>query len=333
MKRFLSIFFVIALICGCDAKYAEEFDDIRQKIAELNIRLDALCDKTNDNLEALQELLKAVEEHDYITSIVPVYENGNEIGYKISFFKGKIIVVYNGRDGVDGKPGEDGADGKPGSNGSHGSDGKSLDIGVKQGNDGNWYWIVNGSWMRDEQGNKVSASPIDGKDGEDGVTPRLKIIDDYWYLSLDGGIVWSKYGKATGDPGSDGLDGIIPVVVFADVHYDDANAYFILKSGDVISIPLRRLFSVSLDCITNVPIQAGDEISIGYVITGVDDETDVVCACEGGWIAEVEKENFFSGKINIRAPYPFTEGKVVVIASKKDGSMAMKSINFIEIEL
>lgn len=354
MKRYFYAILIAALVLGCDSKFSDEFESLRNDVESLNARLDELCGQTNDNLDALQALVDAIESNDYITSIEPVYENGEEIGYKINFFKGDVIVIYNGKDGVDGAPGEDGTDGEDGSDGSHGTDGMSLQIGVRQGNDGKWYWTVTvgdtTSWMRDENGNRVPASPTDGKDGEDGndgedgedgkdgedgedgVTPRLKIVDGFWYLSLDGGVTWKEYGKATGNPGEDGKDGIVPVIVFSEVYYDDSNAYFVLKSGYVLTIPLRKPFSITLEQTVDVPVQAGCNVSVGYTITGVDDETIVECICEGGWKAEIEKENFFSGKVNIRAPYPFSEGKVAVMATKPDGSLVMQSITFVEIE-
>ncbi|MBO5803816.1 MAG: hypothetical protein J6R25_01895, partial [Bacteroidales bacterium] len=38
-------------------------------------------------------------------------------------------------------------------------------------------------------------------DGEDGITPQLKIEDDYWYVSYDNGITWERLGKAFGADG------------------------------------------------------------------------------------------------------------------------------------
>ncbi len=46
-----------------------------------------------------------------------------------------------------------------------------------------------------------------GKDGVDGVTPQLKIEDNYWFVSYDNGATWTKLGKATGNDGANGEDG------------------------------------------------------------------------------------------------------------------------------
>ena len=370
MKKIFAFVVSLLTILSCSEKYADDFNQIRDKIDEVKQMLDDLCEQTNANMESLQAIVKALETNDYITSIEPLYdiETGAEVGYKIRFYKGGVISIYNGQDGVDGKPGEDGTDGKPGTDGSQGSDGNSLQIGVKQGNDGKWYWTVNGSWMRDADGNKVPASPEDGEDGKDGqdgadgedgkdgasgdegrpgqdgedgkdgvdgkdgITPRMKIDNGYWYISLDNGKTWTQYGKATGEDGQPGADAVTPEVLISSVVWDEANAYFTLKSGEVITIPIKKPFALILDQTEDIPVKAGGTVSVAYTIQGVDDKTEIYCICEGEWKAEIVKENFFSGLISIRAPYPFSDGKVMVMAQNAAGTLVMKSVTFVEVD-
>ena len=47
----------------------------------------------------------------------------------------------------------------------------------------------------------------DGSSGQDGITPRLKIEDGYWYVSYDNGSTWTRLSKATGEEGAPGQDG------------------------------------------------------------------------------------------------------------------------------
>ena len=72
----------------------------------------------------------------------------------------------------------------------------------------------------------------DGQNGQDGITPQLKISDDnYWYVSYDNGATWESLGvKATGENGTNGqngADGITPKLRineetnFWEVSYDD----------------------------------------------------------------------------------------------------------------
>ena len=374
MKKIFVLIISLLTLASCSNKYADDFQAIRDKIDEVEKMLNELCDETNEKMEALKAIVRAFETRDYITSIETLYIDGVEYGYEIHFLKGDSVIITHGIDGRDGLDGEDGTDGNPGQDGSHGSDGNSIKIGVKQGNDGCWYWTIDmgdGSgerWMRDADGNKVKASPEDGKDGEDGedgkdgedgqdgangnpgrpgqdgedgkdgadgkdgVTPRMKIEDGYWYLSLDGGKTWEKLGKATGDDGLPGPDAVTPEVVIESVRWDENNAYFTLKSGDIITIPFRKPFGLKFEQTSDILVGAGKIVNVPYSILGVDDETEIYCVCEGGWKAEVVKENFFSGHIAVRAPYPFAEGKVLVMAQNAADDLVMQALTFIEDE-
>ena len=124
-------------------------------------------------------------------SVTPIYELGEIVGYTITFAKSGPVAIYNGKDGY------------------------TPTIGVKKDTDGNYYWTLDGEWMKDSEGNKIptTAPGVDGQpgapgqDGEDGITPLLKIEDDYWFVSYDNGKTWTKLGKATGEDGKDGVDG------------------------------------------------------------------------------------------------------------------------------
>ena len=49
----------------------------------------------------------------------------------------------------------------------------------------------------------TSATPESGT-GKDGITPLLKIENDYWFISYDEGVTWQQEGKAKGDQGVQG---------------------------------------------------------------------------------------------------------------------------------
>lgn len=382
MKKIFVFFASLLMLVSCADKYADELQGIRDRIDEVNQMLNQLCEQTNANLSSLQTIVKTVEINDYITYIDSYSENGKEVGYKINFFKSEPIIIYNGTDGVNGKDGVDGSDGADGKDGLPGYVGKSLEIGVKLGNDGKWYWTVDGVLLRDANGNKVPASPMDGKDGadgadgvdgtdgkdgadgkdgengtdgkdgapgpdgaagpvgaggvngkdgKDGVTPLMEIRDGYWYLSVDNGLTWTQYGKATGKDGNPGADGVVPEVIISSVTWNQNTAYFTLKTGEVIAIPIKRPFEITLAETTDILIEAGGTILIEYIILGADDDTKVYCICEGGWKAEVQEEDFFSGNIVIRAPYPYSEGKVLVMAQNADDNLVIQKLTFREV--
>ena len=176
------------------------------------------CEQMNANIEALQVIVNALQNNDYITSITPIYEGGKEVGYIITFTKSGKVTIYHGKDG------QDGANGSNGTNGTDGVDGHTPIIGVAKHTDGIYYWTVDGSWLLDENGQKVKAVGIDGQNGsngqngatgapgaagKDGVTPQLKIEDGMWYVSYDNGASWIELGQATGDQGPQGEAGAV----------------------------------------------------------------------------------------------------------------------------
>ena len=186
------------------------------------------CEEMNKNISAMQQILEALQNNDYVTSVQQIVENGKTIGYTIYFSKSGAVTIYHGEDGKDGVDGEDGKDGSDGQNGVDGKDGHSPVVGVRQDSDGIYYWTLDGEWLTDDNGNKIKAVGIDGKDGEDGkdgangedgkdgangtngidgITPLLKIENEYWYISYDNGASWTQLGKATGEDGKDGQDG------------------------------------------------------------------------------------------------------------------------------
>lgn len=115
-------------------------------------------------------------------------------------------------------------------------------IGVKKDTDGIYYWTLDGDYLTDEKGNKVKAQGTDG--GDTGVTPQLKIENDYWFVSYDDGSSWTQLGKATGEDGKDGLNGI-----FINVTQDADNVYFTMADKTVITIPKgdKSRFAIAFD--------------------------------------------------------------------------------------
>ena len=174
--------------------------------------LQRLCNETNTNLSALQTIVTALQNNDYITSVDPLTENGKVVGYTIKFAKSNPIVIYNGKDGADGV------------------DGNTPVIGVKKDTDGIYYWTLDGEFIVVD-GQKIKAQGTDGNngtDGSDGVAPKLEIREGYWWISYDNGTNWTQLGKATGEDGKD-ADSI-------KITQDENNVYFELADGTVITI-------------------------------------------------------------------------------------------------
>lgn len=234
--------------------------------------LEELCSQMNTNINSLRLIVEALQDNDYVTGVVPVVENGETVGYTITFVKSGSVTIYHGADG------------------RHGT---TPTIGVRQDTDGIYYWTLNGEWLTGDQGERVMAQGMAGKSayelavengyrgtlaewlaslngnngndgksayelavengyrgteeewlaslkgntgdkGDDGITPKLEIRKDgYWYVSYDGEQTWTQLGQATGDPGQKGDS------MFSDIDNTDPD-YFILElaeGGEQIKLP------------------------------------------------------------------------------------------------
>ena len=246
----------ICLFSACHNELWEAIDGLDSRVT----KLEELCKEMNTNISALQTIVDVLQSNDFITSIVEIKKDGEIVGYTITFYKHDPITIYHGQDGKDG---QNGADGKDGANGQ---DGSTPVIGVAQDSDGVYYWTLNGEWLLDDNGNKLTVSGKDGQDGEDGkdgadgqdgkdsITPQLKIEEGYWYISYDNGATWTQLGKATGEDGQDGKDGADGAdgqdgqngadgkdgqdgdSMFQSVTQDENYVYFTLADGTIIKI-------------------------------------------------------------------------------------------------
>ena len=173
--------------------------------------LQQIINQVNDNVTALQEMVTALQQNDYVTSVSPLVENGKIIGYLINFSQSGNVVIYHGQDGTDGQ------------------NGKTPVISIKQDTDDIYYWTVDGEWIMDSEGNKIPTTGKEGEEGENGITPQFKIEEGYWYISYDMGKTWSKLGEATGDS------------FFKSVSQDEYYVYLTLSDGTAIQLPTATL--------------------------------------------------------------------------------------------
>ena len=292
--------------------------------------LAAECRQANDNIKALQEIISALQNCDYITEVIPIVEGGKEVGYIMKFFKGGSVTIYHGQDGRDG---DSGADGQQGQDGTDGKDGVSPVIGVKQ-LDGVYYWTLNGEWLLDDDGNKI---PTTGKDGQDGapgqdgadgldaVTPLLKIEDNVWYVSYDGGQNWNMI-SSDDENGSGSTES--SSCMFKNVEWDERNVYLTLNDDTTLTIPIYGEIEILFEEKDGITCLAGQTVTIGYTLYGSDNKTVVECITDNGWRAFVKQTSVQTGEITVSAPTPLTEGKVLVFVSNGMGRTYMTVLRF-----
>lgn len=267
------------------------------------------CQMMNDNIEALQALVDAMSENDWITSVSPIMENGVQVGYRITFGKADPISLYNGRDGAGG------------------ASGTVPVIGLRKYTDGYYYWTSDGNWLLDETGSMVRASGIDGEDGDkgqngaDGVTPKLKITNGYWYVSYNNGSSWTQIGKATGEDGADGDS------MFKSVSQDESYVYFTLFDGTVITVQKQGALKVELNLSTALYMATNSSKDISYTVTSGHSDISVEAIASNGLKAVVvPASDLHSGVIRISTGDTVDEDSKVLIFVSNGERMVMKTI-------
>lgn len=241
-KGILLIFTMLATLIGCgqydDSELKSDINDLKSRMAALEKQ----CKNMNENLTSLQAIVDAIQKQDGIVSVTDLPDGQ---GYSVKFVSGKVIYLYNGKNGTDGV---------------------TPKISVRKDSDGIYYWTVDGDWLIVD-GKKVRAVGLDGKDGKDGkdaVTPQLKIVDGFWYISYDNGKYWTKLGKATGENGKDGQDGDDGDVFFKSVTVEDGYAVFVMNDSEqtTLRIPIAGVSAVS--SIKYVPETPDGVVKIRY---------------------------------------------------------------------
>ena len=204
MKRLLTIFCAALLL----ASSCERYDDILDRLSKLEQRVDEIenqCRRLNSNVDAVQAVLSAVQQNDYVTDGMKVMQTGEVVGYSITFAKAGTITLYNGEDGAAGT---------------------SPNIGIRKAADGQYYWTADDQWMTDENGEKIPAVVPDDPDGKY-ITPQFRVAEGIWYVSYDNGCSWRELGEM--GKGGDQF--------FKDVQYDGEYICFTLLDDTKVLIP------------------------------------------------------------------------------------------------
>ena len=277
----------LTILCVTLAGCKDDFDDseLRKQIADLNGRLtslEKLCAQMNTNISSMQTIVNALQQNDYITGVTPITEGGNTTGYSITFAKNKPITIY------------------------HGKNGSSLS--AKKDADGIYYWELNGSWLLDDENNRMKVS---------GVTPQLKIENEHWLVSVDGGKTWDDAGTATRDP------------LFKEVDNSAEDfVKFVFADGTEVQVPKKDTFAISFSEPLPLKISAGETVVITYTLSQGGEKTLVKTVCSNGWKAVVNKQDNTSGTITITAPDPITDDEILVFVSDGKEKTVMSAISF-----
>ena len=305
MRKLLAILTIVAIsFSGC------VYDDtaLVGRVDRLEDRVDALeklCKEVNANISAMQTIVNALQSNDYVTSVTTITENGEAIGYTITFAKSEPITIY------------------------HGKDGDTPVVGVQQDSDGIYYWTLNGEWLLDANGNKIEVQG--GAEGKNGITPQLKIENDYWYISYDNGSTWTILGKATGNDGNDGVNGTNGKngdSFFQSVTQDENNVYLTLADGTTITLAKRSELAIHFDLSSLNEVTPNSEVKVNYAVNSSVGSVEIEAFPSADLRAEVVADDAtrMTGHILIRTGNKYDAASKVVVLVSDGNSVIMKSI-------
>ena len=292
-----------------------EYDEVAMwnKNEDMGSRLAALeelCSRLNTNIVSLQQIVEALQGNDYVTGVVPVVENGETVGYTISFSKSGPVTIYHGKKG------------------ENGQNGTTPVIGVEQDTDGLYYWTLDGEWLTDDEGSKILAQGMAGKSAyELAVEKGYRGTLDEWLASLNGsngddgksayelavengyrGTEVEWLASLKGSAGDQGDDGVTPKLEVRDdgywyISYDNGQTWN--KLGPATGDPGEDGDSMFSDIDVSDPdylvltlAETGASIKLPYYkdkfdllfVSGSDRVKEMSVYCGPGATAEVEYE-------------------------------------------
>lgn len=150
--------------------------------------------------------------------------------------------------------------------GENGQDGSTPQIAIRQDTDGIYYWTLDGEWMLDSADNKIPAQGSKGEEGEsgtDGITPKLKIENGYWYVSYDNEASWTELGPAVEDSG----DSMFESIDTSDEDY----VTFRLSNGELLRLPRYQELDIIFETedLQRIGILSGVPIRIPFHTVGI----------------------------------------------------------------
>lgn len=339
-RKTLTLLLLAALtLAACKYDDSALWEQVNQNTEELAAQaariaaLEAWQAETNTNIEALQTLLSTT---DYITAVTPVVKDGVEVGFTISFLNTPAITIYHG------------------TKGDKGDKGDTPQIGAAQGDDGNWYWTLNGELLTDTDGNPIRANGTQGEQGDQGPAgddaplPQLAtgkklneqqittdsqnkdIEPDAIYLSVDGGQTWTRVSGEKGEQGDTGATGPQGDSFFESVDTTNADyILFTLADGGTFQVPRYTGISLKFNP-ASLSLLYGGTATIQCTAEGSAEFTtdNLFIVAPAGWKADIALTRSASTgfTLTVTAPDTDSEGEILVMLDNKKGSTTIGRI-------
>ena len=305
MKKYIAgIMAAALLVSGCGKFVRDELITMQNEIDGLHKQVSEM----NESLGTLRGVVEEMAAGGYVVEVKKFADEDGREGYTLVFNDTKELKLYSG---VDGKDGEDAV-------------GPALAI--AQDEDGRWCWTLDGEFLTREEDKHCYV------DGQDGITPQVKIEEGYWYLSVDNGENWEKQEDwpARGKD-ADEIFSLDPQV------YDDRIELVLSQTGETLVIP--RFLPVELELVLGekdldevVLVAPGETLSIQYALTGTGAEKALLVAGTDGRFKTAirpDAEDSNAGTVEVTCPETFPEGGYIYITvNDGNGRSKVKVIRF-----
>ena len=208
LLRFFFAFSLAIVISACsgydDSELVKRIEDLEAKVKTLQQQVSGM----NQDITALRTTLDAIANEDVVVGIRAIEDSG-KAGWEITYRKGGVVRIFP-------------------------SEGTESKIGVAEVG-GVLYWTWGGSFLLDPAGKRIPAAGKNGSDGQDGITPLVKIENDYWWVSYDEGATWTRLEKASSGSSGGGDS------MFRSVSVVDGNLVLVLNNGTKLTIPITSI--------------------------------------------------------------------------------------------
>ena len=243
------------LASGCGKLVRDELISMQNEIDLIQNQVKQM----NESLVSLREVVEQMLAGGYVVDVKEFTEENQRSGYTLVFNDGSELKLYNGIDGKDGQ------------------DAIGPAIAVAKDEEGHWCWTLDGEFLTTEDGKHCRV------DGNDGVTPQLKIDEEgYWCLSMDNGETWEqkKDWPARGKD-ADEIFNLNPTIG------DDYIELVLSATGEHIVLPFYRPLDLELslegqDLNGEVLIYPGETLTIHYTLKGAGAENALLVAGTDG---------------------------------------------------
>lgn len=300
LNRLLLLCSITILFTGC--KHND--DDLCDKINDRITALDQWQMTVNGNITALQNLVMALQNNDYVSNVT-TFTTPAPGGYKITFNKNGETTIWNGANDADGQ--------------------NAPVIGVTEYPEDSkiYYWTLNGEFI-EKNGEKMLVTNAKGST-ETSILPKLQIntTTDYWEISYDNGITWISLNIKVTDPQGD--------IIFAKNGINDTDDYFVVftladSNNTTIKLPkFNMVFTVDVPSELKIPQGA----TRTFAITNVDNISSVAITKPDGWQVSINSEmtELMITAPDTSNPHAETEGIISLIASNTSGLTITIPIN------